>query len=99
MDIEKFKKESEVTYVYVKGKPMGLYYDKGNKLQYFQGYIQVPFRHKDFTAFDEKQQRAICEADLNKAGIPIHVISCDPFCFYEDQDQVNDTKEDDAKED
>ena len=77
---------------------MGLYYDKGNKLLNFQGFIQVPFRHEDFTAFDEDQQKAICQANLNKAGLPINVDSCDPFCFYKEQNQVNNSKKDIVEE-
>lgn len=94
MDIEKFKKESDVTYVHVSGRPSKLYYDSGNKPIKFHGFIQVPFRFEDFTAFDEYQQKAICEASLNKAGLPIQVNFCD-LRFY----QVNDIKEDDVDED
>lgn len=97
MDIEKFKKESKVTYVYVTGVPMGLYYNKEKeKCLKFEGFIQVPFSFEEFAVFDEDQQTAICEANLNKAGIPTHITICDPLRFYKEQKQ--ESKKDIEKE-
>ena len=87
MDIEKFKNESKVTYVHVKGKPTGVIVPR-NKQDYshddffYEGFIEVPFNYADFVALSDEQQCAICEVTLCKLGHPIRVSSCCPDLFY-----------------
>ena len=53
MDLEKFKKESKVTYVHVKGKPTGVIVPR-NKQDFshddflYEGFIEVPFTYADY---------------------------------------------------
>ncbi len=97
MDIEKFKKESKETYVYVTGDFRGLVvYRKNNTLPFetntifrkYSGYILVPFCFADFTSFNERQQKAICEAEIVRSGLCIEVESCDPNVFYYTEDEI-----------
>jgi hypothetical protein len=97
MDIEKFKKESKVTYVHVKGECRGVFHPgsyhgysfeyKTNKLSY-SGYIEVPFSYDEFISFNKCQQIAICEASLTKAGLAIMVRDCDENQFYNNNGQT-----------
>ena len=87
MDIEKFKKESEVTYVYVKGdlrgvaipKPLEEYDHDSRK---FETYMEVPFTFDEFMSFSKDQQIAICEAELIKIGKCVKLTICNPDRFY-----------------
>ena len=87
MDIEKFKKESKVTYVYVKGdlrgvaipKPLDEYDHDSRK---FETYMEVPFTFDEFTSFSKDQQIAICEAELIKLGKCVKLTICNPERFY-----------------
>ena len=91
MDIEKFKKESKVTYVHVRGDIHGFpvvrtyaqkdFHYKDNRLIY-NGFIAVPFCQDEFNSFNKSQQKAICEAEFAKAGICVMVDSCDAELFY-----------------
>lgn len=91
MDIEKFKKESKVTYVHVRGDIHGFpvvrtyaqkdFHYKGNSLIY-NGFITVPFSYDQFKSFNKSQQIAICEAELAKTGICVMVDNCDVERFY-----------------
>ena len=87
MNIEKFKKESKVTYVQVTGKPIGVIVPR-NRQDFshddflYRGFIEVPFPHDDFVELSDEQQRAICEATLCKLGHPIKVSECNPELFY-----------------
>ena len=92
MDIEKFKNESKVTYVRVSGDIHGVTVMKAyaqrdfkyddHRLNY-SGYVAVPFSYEDFKSFGEKQQKAICEAELLRSGLCIQVKECNPEVFYE----------------
>lgn len=93
MDIEKFKKESKVTYVHVSGERHGVFVitsyamrdvKRSENLLRYNGYIVVPFNYYDFVSFSEEQQRAICEAELIKSGLCIQVNRCNPEVFYKE---------------
>jgi hypothetical protein len=95
MDIEKFKKESKVTYVFIHAEPHGVFVVKAynmhevkrsDNLFNYNGYIVVPFAYNDFISFSEKQQIAICEAELIKSGLCFKVKNCDPKYFYKTDD-------------
>ena len=87
MDIEKFKKESAVTYVHVTGKPMGVIVSR-NKQDFspndfrYEGFIEVPSTYADFVALSDEQQCAICEVTLCKLGHLVRVFGCNPDLFY-----------------
>ncbi len=91
MDIEKFKKESTVTYVHVKGDYHGIAIMKAyaqRDFKYddhrliFEGFIIVPFGYADFCSCSKKQQLAICQAELIKSGVNIHLTEIDANSFY-----------------
>lgn len=87
MDIEKFKNESKVTYVLVSGDIHGITVKRDSRYDThrlnYSGYVAVPFSYEDFKSFGEKQQRAICEAELLRSGLCIQVKGCNPEVFYE----------------
>ena len=91
MDIEKFKKESKETYVYVSGERHGVFVinsyaqhdvKRSDNLLRYNGFIVVPFSYNDFISFNKKQQNAICEAEFIKSGLCIQVKDCNPDVFY-----------------
>ena len=85
MDIEKFKKESKVTYVEVSGIIKGVPSEKNDVIRY-KGYITVPFCYNDFKSFTDLQQKAICEAELVKSGICMQINSYYLDSFYCSED-------------
>ncbi len=85
MDIEKFKKESKVTYVYVIGKVIGFPIMKSisdNDKYFYRGYIEIPYSYADFSSFSKEQQKAVCESVFCKSGFLISVSSCNKDMFY-----------------
>lgn len=81
-----FKQESPISYVYVDCQVVVTVPKDGIKTNSnkFQGYIEVPYSYIEFTKFSEKQQKAICEAELCKNGICTHLLSyVDPNKFFE----------------
>lgn len=91
MTAAQFKKDSKVTYVFVKGEPWGLVVpDRGSasypyrRLKY-SGYIEVPYSYEDFIAFNENQRKAICQAELSKSGWCLHIEECNPDSFFEEE--------------
>jgi len=87
MNIEKFKKESKVTYVHIVGRPTGVIVPR-NKQDFshddflYNGFIEVPFSYDNFMSLSDEQQRAICEATLCKLGHPVKVSGCNVELFY-----------------
>ena len=96
MNAEQFKKISKVTYVFVKGDPRGLVVptsENGHNSNYktswltYSGYIEVPYRYDEFVAFNENQRKAICQAELSKAGWCLIIKECNPDSFFEEQSE------------
>ena len=92
MNIEYFKKNSKVTYVWVTGDPRGIVvpvseneHNSNYKTSWlkYSGYIEVPYSYKEFVDFNESQREAICQAVLSKSGWCLHNIKCDPDKFFE----------------
>ena len=85
MTAEQFKNNSKVTYVRVEGKPSGYVVSKPKELCFYKGYIEVPYSHEDFISFNEKQRKAICEAELCKSGLFLEITKCNPNSFFEEK--------------
>ena len=80
MNINDFKKQSKMTYVYIEG---ALPDDKD-----FKSYVAVPFHYDDFKSFSESQQKAICQAEILKGGIYIEpkiFLKIDEFYLTDDE--------------
>ena len=60
MDIETFKKTSNVTYVYVFG------FVNNHSGRPYIGYIEVPYDYDTFCSFTENQRQAVCQAIILK---------------------------------
>ena len=93
MTAAQFKKDSKVTYVWVKGDLSGIvvptlgsasYPYNGKRLKY-SGYIEVPYSYEDFIAFNENQRKAICQAELSKSGWCLLIEECNPDSFFEEE--------------
>lgn len=101
MDVQKFKEEGNRTYVgiYAKGRISSIHNGKGGNdgCRVYSGYIEVPYSHKDFADFSEKQQKAICQAELCKTGWHYEFInfSIDVNAFYSEHVRSNENEEKD----
>lgn len=78
MEIERIKRTSKVTYVYVFG------FVNNNSQRDFIGYIELPYSYDDFVAFNNEQRIAICQAViLRQTGYLVQGFrQCDPDKFY-----------------
>lgn len=91
-----FKKHSKTTYVWIKGDPRCIVVPSStssNSPSYkttwliYSGYIEVPYSYDDFIAFSEKQRKAICQAELSKAGWCVQITECNPDSFFDEESQ------------
>lgn len=92
MNIEKFKKESPVSFVLITGKLFGItIMHEERKLDEnrarYAGYVEVPYAYNDFVQFTKEQQKAICSAILGKSGWCVRIESCDPDAFFVTQEE------------
>lgn len=91
MTAAQFKKDSKVTYVFVKGTPCGIVVPERGSASYpcrrlkYSGYIEVPYSYEDFIAFNENQRKAICQAELSKSGWCLLIEECNPDSFFEEE--------------
>ena len=91
MTAAQFKKDSKVTYVFVKGDPWGIVVPALGSASYpykrlkYSGYIEVPYSYEDFIAFNENQRKAICQAELSKSGWCLLIEECNPDSFFEEE--------------
>ncbi len=86
MDIDKFKKESKVTYVYVQGSVRGTVVPNDCKHDelLLQTCMEVPYKYEDFVSFNKELQNAICMAELLKLGRCAKITYCDTERFFKE---------------
>ena len=91
MTAAQFKKDSKVTYVWVKGDLRGIVVPTLGSASYsykqlkYSGYIEVPYSYEEFIAFNENQRKAICQAELSKSGWCLLIEECNPDSFFEEE--------------
>lgn len=76
MDLTKFKKEAEKTYVYIDSM--------SNPGKFTGRYIEVPYSYCDFTSLTVEQQLAICQCELQKDNlfVKLHELYIDADRFF-----------------
>lgn len=92
MKKEDFKKNANVTYVYVEGEARGVVVNRGGSgvkeyrsdILKYNGFIEISYRYDDFNSFSPKQQLAICQATMAKAGLCYQLDKCDIDIFFEE---------------
>jgi hypothetical protein len=87
MKNEDFIKSSKVTYIKVVGTLHGYVVATPNESSQYSGFIEVPYSYEEFTRFNENQRKAICQAELSKAGLCVKIKICDIDAFFEEQSE------------
>ena len=85
MNIEKFKKESSVTFVQCSGKLLP-------SKERFNSYISVPYRYDEIVEFDTQQIKAICESEFVKAGVVVKLDFCNIDTFFNASKESEETE-------
>ncbi len=90
MEIEKFKKEANTCYVFVRGKrPDTMVTHNGQRMPMpFLSFISVPFSYEEMMSFSEWQRSAICQAEICKSGLIVADIRMDFEMFFQDVSEV-----------
>lgn len=89
MNKEKFLKNLQTTYVYVKGKPMYKVIPSAKSMDImkthlpYEGYIEVPYEYDQMKTLNFEQIKAICQAELSKSGFCVEIEECDIDKFFE----------------